>query len=461
MGDARLMPFQLYRPCLGGDPFRPRKRGSVPRVTFHQSPSPLAFHFSPFTSRFSLFTFHIPLLAPFGCVTLRVMKTLPVRVLDLATALEDPDRESTTYYFDSHSGEIVFLTEDGRGSDKRWDIVSNSIDRFIEIEPMDSRRGYTIMQSFVATLPLTPLQEKLKGSLEGAGPFRRFRDTLGEDQSLRKRWFEFHHAAMQKVALEWLADHDIEPVEPGPPAAPSLLDQEAEALAVNEQEDDYDEPGEDELDGDSDDEFEEFDEEDEGEPVDFLSEEEEALLAEFVELLPEANFNLAKLHGLLSAIGAGPVTIAPTDLLDLLSALAKGGKVNDFANSAIIVDLLGRFYASIVEALEFESFEPQFQQTGVMVTDPRPAIISWCHGFMLGVEHHKAAWESWFQDPRRTKAISLIMGMSDLEVLPPAENAIGEETAWAAITTISELVPLIHAYWVFESELEGYLADRE
>jgi len=52
------------------------------------------------------------------------MRTLPVRMLDLATALEDHDRESTTYYFDSRSGEIVFLTEDGRGSDKRWDIIS-------------------------------------------------------------------------------------------------------------------------------------------------------------------------------------------------------------------------------------------------------------------------------------------------------------------------------------------------
>src|SRR6516164_6082900 len=136
------------------------------------------------------------------------MKTLPVRLLDLVTALEDHDREWTTYYFDSHSGEIVFLTEDGRGSDKRWDVISNSVGRFIDIEPMDSRKGHRIMQNFVATLPPTPLQEKLKWSLEGAKPFRRFRDTLAEDQALRDRWFEFHHEAMQKIALEWLADHD-------------------------------------------------------------------------------------------------------------------------------------------------------------------------------------------------------------------------------------------------------------
>lgn len=389
------------------------------------------------------------------------MKTLPVRLLDLATALEDHGRESTTYYFDSHSGEIVFLTEDGRGSDKRWDIVSNSVGRFIEIEPMDSRNGHRIMQNFVSTLPPTGLREKLKWSLEGAKPFRRFRETLAEDQALRKRWFEFHHEAMQKIALEWLADHDIEPIEPGPPAVPSLLDQEAEALAANEEEETYDDAGEDELDGDSDDEFEEFDEEDEGEPVDFLSEEEEALLTDFVESLPGANFDLAKLHGLCSAFAAGPITMTPTDLLAVLRGFAKGANVSELGDSAIILDLLSRFYGGIVEGLEFESFEPQLQQTDVMMTDPSAAIISWCNGFMLGVDHHKTAWESWFKDARRTKAISLITGMSEPEILRQAGNAIGEETAWINITMISELVPLIHAYWAFESALDEHLADRD
>ena len=384
-----------------------------------------------------------------------------MRLLDLATALEDHDRESTTYYFDSRSGEIVFLTEDGRGSDKRWDIISNSRDRFIDIEPMDSRQRHRIRQDFVTTLPSTPLQEKLKSSLENAKLVRRFQDTVTEDQALRKRWFEFHHEAMQEIALEWLADHHIEPIAPGSPAAPSLLDQEAEALAANQEEGDHDDSGEDEMDGDSGEEFEEFDEDDEGEPVDFLSEEEEALLTEFVESLPDANFNLAKLHGLCSAFAAGPVTMASTDLLSVLTAFAKRGTVSDSANSALTLDLLNRFYGGIVEALEFESFEPKLEQTGVMVTEPGAAISSWCNGFMLGVNHYKPAWESWFQDARRTNAISLIMGMSDPEIVRQTENAIAEETAWEAITRISELVPLIHGYWAFESALDGYLADRD
>jgi yecA family protein len=389
------------------------------------------------------------------------MKTLPVQVLDLATALEDHDRESAIYYFDSGSGEIVFLTEDGRGSDKRWDIISNSVGRFIEIEPMDSRQGHEILEQFVATLTTSPLQDKLKRSLEGARPFRRFLDTLVEDQAIRKSWFEFHRDAMQKIALEWLADHDIQPAEPGSAALPSLLDQEAEALAANEENADFDETSENKLDDASADELDEFDEEIEGEPVDFLSEEEEELLADFVESLPGANFNLAKLHGLFSAFAAGPVIATPANLLPVLIGFAKAGKISDSPDSAIIADLLTRFYGGIVEALEFESFEPQLEETGIMVTDPNAAIISWCNGFMLGVDYHKTAWESWFTDGRRTKAISLIAGLSDPEILRQAENALGEEVAWTTAAMIAELVPLIRTYWAFESSLDDYLADRE
>ncbi|HEY4813599.1 MAG TPA: UPF0149 family protein [Chthoniobacterales bacterium] len=389
------------------------------------------------------------------------MKTLPVHVLDLATALEDHDRESATYYFDSHSGEVVFLTEDARESDKRWDIISNSVDRFIEIEPMHSRQGHEILERFVATLPPSPLQEKLKWALEGARPFRRFRDTLVEDQALWKSWFEFHRDAMQKIALAWLADRNIRPAEPGSPALPSLLDQEAEALVADEKREDFADTSEDELDDDSADELDEFDEESEGEPVDFLSEEEEELLTDFVETLPGANFNLAKLHGLFSAFAAGPVTMAPANLLAVLTGFANAGEVSNLPDSAIIADLLTRFFGGIVEALEFESFEPQLEETGTMVTDPNAAIISWCSGFMLGVDYHKTAWESWFKDGRRTKALSLIAGLSDPRILHQVENVLGEEAAWTTATMISELVPLIHNYWAFESSLDEYLADRE
>jgi len=389
------------------------------------------------------------------------MKTLPVDVGQLAAALEDGSRELGAYYFDSHSGEIVLLSEELRGSDKRWNIVSNSVGRFIPIESMDSRKGYAIMEQFIATLPPSPLQEKLNSSLEGPKPFRRFRDTLNHNPEQRAQWLEFHKAAMRKIALEWLTDHDIDPIEQISQAYPSLLDQEAEALVDEEEEvadEEFDDTAEEELDAEETDALDEFDDEDE--EIDSLSEDEEAELTDFVESLPAVDFNLANLHGLLSAFAAGPVLMTPAEILAVLKRLAREQSVNEHTDSEHILDLLNRFYNGIVETLEFESFEPQLQQQGVMVTDPSAGIVSWCRGFALGVEIHKPAWQRWFEDIRRAKAISLIMGMADPEILRRTENAIGDEVAWATISSIGDLVPLIRDYWAFEFALDDFLGPQ-
>jgi yecA family protein len=239
------------------------------------------------------------------------------------------------------------------------------------------------------------------------------------------------------------------------------LDQEAEALASDEGDDDFSDAGEDEPEDDDNDELEEFDEDDENEPIDFLSEEEEEQLTEFVQSLPGANFSLPKLHGLFSALAAGPETMEPPDLLMVLAGFAQDGKVTGTAEPETILDLLDRFYGGIVESLEFEEFEPQLEEPGMMVTDPGGSLVSWCQGFMLGVDHSKTAWKSWFEDARRTKAISIIMVMSEPETLRQAEETLGEEAVVATTNMISELVPLIRDYWAFEADLDEYLADSE
>jgi uncharacterized protein len=333
----------------------------------------------------------------------------------------------------------------------------------VPIDPMDSRKGYDMMEQFVAMLPPTSLREKLQWSLEGPKPFRRFRDALLQDPSIQERWLEFHGEAIRKIALEWLAEHGIEPVEPTSPGYPSLLDQEAQALAVEEAEasaEDFDDAREQALGDDRDEELDEFDEDDYSEPVDLLSEEEEAELTDFVESLPEAEFNMAKLHGLLSAFAAGPVYMSPAVILALLMEFAGKQSVTDTAQTQRTLELLSRFYDGIIEALEAESFAPQLQQKGVMVTDPSAGIVAWCSGFMLGVGDNKASWQPWFTDVRRAKAISLIAGMAEPETLRKTEKAIGEETAWTTWTMLSELVPLIRDYWAFESALNDYLGPQ-
>jgi yecA family protein len=191
-----------------------------------------------------------------------------------------------------------------------------------------------------------------------------------------------------------------------------------------------------------------------------LSEDEEAELADYVESLPRADFNMAKLHGLLSAFAAGPVTMSAVDILAVLNERVGGQSIDDTAQSRRTLELLSRFYDGMIEALETESFLPQLQQMGVMVTDPRAGINSWCSGFMLGVDYHKAAWQLWFQDVRRAKAISLITGMAEPEIVRQTEKAIGMDLAWMTWSMLSELVPMIRDYWAFESALNDYLGPQ-
>jgi yecA family protein len=400
------------------------------------------------------------------------MRTLPVRLLDLAAALEDHSHELWDYYFDTRSGEVLFLSQD-RGIDpKSWKRISDSFGRFVEIEPMSSRKGYEIMEEFVAKLPGGPIREKLQWSLEGAKPFRRFKATIYENQEIRDQWAEFHNQAMRNVAKEWLAERDIEPVEPESFAAVrSSEDQDSDPddTEVDEdlKDDDYgnedlDEGAGDEEESDSsleDVDVDEFDQSDYGELLDELSEEEEAEVVDFLQSLPDSEFRLAKLHGLLSAFAAGPVMVSPKEILDAIKASVETPESDRLVdlNSDRIQELLGRFYDSITADLESGDFSPQLHQQGVMVTNVAKDFVSWCQGFVLGMRYHHGAWERWFDDVRRCKAISLIMGMAQPEVLERAEKAIGEETAWTTWGMMSELVSLIHDYWVFETSLDDYL----
>src|SRR5207253_3866714 len=113
--------------------------------------------------------------------------------------------------------------------------------------------------------------------------------------------------------------------------------------------------------------------------------------------------------------------------------------------------LLGRFYNEVVNELGSESFVPRFQPKGFVVTEIASDIVSWSQGFVLGMEQERASWQPWFKDPRRQKAMSLIIGTAETD--GRLETSDAELAAWRTHGMISDLVPLIATYWRFESGL--------
>jgi yecA family protein len=375
------------------------------------------------------------------------VKTLPVNLSDLALALEDQGGNLHVYFLDKQTGKILNLSKDF-DREEILKIAEEAPGRYLRIEPMNSHDGYRTMADFVTTLPPSRIREKLEWSLDGPKPFRRFRDALREDDEVRGQWFRFHDAHMRKIAIQWLADLGIKPegVETDeraaqePTEAPVTLKEEE---AQDEEDDEFLENGE----------FEELGEEELFEP---FPEEEETELMEFMEPVPGEGVSLAKLHGLLTALAAGP---GPVPKPDFLPVIMKAGwkPGNDQEHFQRIRQLLEHFYNDVVEDLISEAFVPRLEQQDIMVTDVVSAMGSWCQGFVLGMEQAHPAWQKWFKDLRREKAISIIIGTANPEIQGELNIASAEEVAWTTHSLISDLVPLIWRYWRFESALDELL----
>jgi yecA family protein len=374
------------------------------------------------------------------------VKTLPVNLRDLALALEDHGGNLNVYFFDKQTGKILILSRDFDEA-QIFEITEEAPGRYLQIEPMNSHEGYRTMADFAETLPPSRLREKLEWSLDGPKPFRRFRDALREDDEIRGQWLRFHDAHMRKVAIQWLADLGI---RPGVETDEMEVQEErvAPVLATEEGEtwldDDFDEN----------DDFEEPGEIEEGEVFEPFSEEEETELMESIEPSPGEGISFAKLHGLLTALAAGPVPVSKPNFLDIILRAGWKSATDDQGKTERINELLEHFYDDIVDDITSETFVPRLEQRDIMVTDVVSDIGSWCQGFVFGLEQARPAWQRWFKDLRREKAISMIIGTANRNIQEKLDVASAEEVAWTVHWFISDLVPLIWSYWHFESALD-------
>jgi yecA family protein len=308
---------------------------------------------------------------------------------------------------------------------------------------MNPREGYRIMADFVADLPSSRVREKLEWSLDGPKPFRRFKDALRDDETIRKQWFDFHDARMRELAIEWLAGHQIRPegLDLENPRFQDSISSESVTRGISEDagkdegSDQLDRPwvnGEKEL----------------SEP---LSDEEEAGLKRFLESLPEEPLSLAKLHGLFTALAVGPGQVVSQELIAVLAIACGKLPIKDSKHAKRISAFLSRFYSEIIEDLASESFVPHLQPNDVVITDILSDMASWCQGFVLGMEQESFCLAFMVQgSSARETDFTYQQNGCDSE---KTECGNAEQTGWQAHSVISDSVPLIASYWRFESEL--------
>ncbi|WP_433798360.1 UPF0158 family protein [Actinomycetospora sp. CA-084318] len=129
-----------------------------------------------------------------------MLRPLPVELDALADVLEG-DPTSPGGRIDLATGDVWpifadFLTDmaDDEDEEREW----------LEVPCYGSRPAYRDMEAFIATIDREVRREALETAIQGRGAFRRFKDSLAEDE--RTRWHGFSEERRRGRARAWLAD---------------------------------------------------------------------------------------------------------------------------------------------------------------------------------------------------------------------------------------------------------------
>jgi hypothetical protein len=160
----------------------------------------------------------------------RAHRTGPIKrnaLLDeLGTALTGGDVDSVAF-FNVQSGAVEhFMHNLGDQENARIAQAEGDAD-LKKIQPVTTDVRYAIMSDFITTVEDIAFAGKLRSAISGKGAFRRFRETVDEDDAMRRRWLAFRTRRHYHIALDWLhklgldpakfalavADFDWEPVE--------------------------------------------------------------------------------------------------------------------------------------------------------------------------------------------------------------------------------------------------------
>jgi hypothetical protein len=124
-------------------------------------------------------------------------------------AMEDSDI-GHSYYLNTQTGEVIFLSEYDDSSDERekqLEEIDGSSD-YVPIERIPSHVAYQWMEDFVAAM-VAPKDrqaaEKLSIALMGKGAFRRFKDVLhfvGDEWV--QEWYQWRDHHLKEAMNEWL-----------------------------------------------------------------------------------------------------------------------------------------------------------------------------------------------------------------------------------------------------------------
>ena len=171
----------------------------------------------------------------------------PLRKVPIAwEALEDAFENNAPEvhsYLHLENGEVIRIVDGIADPGMHQRVMVDG--QYLRVEPVSSREQYRWMERFIATVEEGDLRDKLVGSIDGKGAFRRFKDVLMSFPVDRERWFAFRSERLRACMETWLATHGIEAVarvEWHVPTADEVVTKPADGAAPAEAKD-ADKPG--------------------------------------------------------------------------------------------------------------------------------------------------------------------------------------------------------------------------
>ncbi len=142
------------------------------------------------------------------------LRPTPVELDELASHLEGPTDFYGGWKLEIATGDLWPNDPEGIAGIERPDDFDDP-DAFVGVVALGSKPGYRDMEDFITTVTDERLAERLGVAIQGKGAFRRFRDTLYEDEFWWDVWLTYSSERQLARARWWLADIGLRPAAIG------------------------------------------------------------------------------------------------------------------------------------------------------------------------------------------------------------------------------------------------------
>jgi hypothetical protein len=145
---------------------------------------------------------------------------------ELGTALTGGDVDSVAF-FNAKNGTVEHFMHNLGDQENARIAQADADPELRKVNPVTTEVRYGIMSDFISSVEDIGFAGKLRAAISGKGAFRRFRETVDEDDAMRRRWLAYRTKRHYHLALDWLHKLNLSPSSYG--LQPGDFDWEAPA----------------------------------------------------------------------------------------------------------------------------------------------------------------------------------------------------------------------------------------